>query len=247
MWRDKFRAAGLHLGLSLCIAAVLFTLFVKVWYPPPLLQASGGGRLMLTILAVDAVLGPLLTFAVYRRGKPGLRFDISFIAFAQMLALAYGLHIALQARPVFIAVLPMRATLVRANDLHHDPAVTHLDVPLWGPRYVAVRDPSSGQAKQQLLREVLAGEPDIDFRPFYYSELQPSLGEIAEGAATLQSLVDQYPHTKNYYEQWALKKGYRDLRHLRYLPMLTPGDEVEMILDPAKPAIVGIAEFPSSG
>lgn len=245
MLRDRFKAATIHLTLSLLVGGIVLALFTFIWYPPPLFAGTGGKGLFLTILAVDIVMGPLLTFAIYRKHKPGLKFDLSVIAVGQALALGYGLHVALEVRPAFIAVLPMRATLVRANDIVAEPPLSgDFHVPLWGPRFVAVVDDSTPAQKQDMLLRVLAGEPDIDFRPYFYRPLEENLPKIIAEAEPLARLIRQYPYTEGYYRRWAGKRGYRTLATLRYLPLVTPDRELELIFDASRKSIVGIADFP---
>ena len=104
------RAATLHLLISSLVVGVFVAVVVLVWYPPPLLQGAGGARLVLLVAAVDVVLGPLATLVVYRKGKPGLAFDLAVIGLLQAGALAYGVHTAWISRPAYLVLAPHRAT-----------------------------------------------------------------------------------------------------------------------------------------
>ncbi|NMM07850.1 hypothetical protein [Polaromonas sp.] len=66
---------------------------VKFFYPYPFIEISGGRQLFLLIVAVNVVLGPLLTFAVLSPGKVRqlLRRDLVMIGAVQIAALEYGL------------------------------------------------------------------------------------------------------------------------------------------------------------
>ena len=44
-WKNRFKAAGIHLGISLVIAALAATLVFVVWYPYPYGELSGGREL----------------------------------------------------------------------------------------------------------------------------------------------------------------------------------------------------------
>ena len=244
-WRDKLRAAGIHLAICVVIGAAILTLFLAVWYPRPLFGAMGSGRLLATILAVDLVLGPLLTFIVFRRGKPSLRFDLACIGVAQLLALGYGLHVAYAARPVYIAVLPNRASVVRANDVVAEPRPSspYDQPPHWGIRYVATLPPQDQAELQALLFRTLEGHADIDFRPAYYSNLARALPGIAAQAAPLLSADAQRAGAAAHYRHWAQARGLK-ADHLRYLPLTTPGDELRLVIDPRGPHIAGIATLP---
>jgi hypothetical protein len=169
---SRWRAAGLHLLLSAPVVVALCTLFLVFWYPGPLFMAAGAARLLATLLLLFLATGPLLTLLLYRKGKRGMRFDLWMIGVLQLASLLGGLYVAFQARPAYIALLPMRATLVRANELYPAavpgrPAAT---APLWGPRYMAVASPASDAEDQRLLAEIMEGLPDADYRPRSYRD-----------------------------------------------------------------------------
>ena len=99
MLHDKIRAFGLHALLSTFAATLGILVVFGLWYPPPLNTASGVTRIFLIVLAVDVVLGPLLTFVVFKRGKKTLKFDLAIIATLQIAALCYGMWTVAQGRP----------------------------------------------------------------------------------------------------------------------------------------------------
>ncbi len=98
---SRFKAAGIHLLLSIVVALVMLVLVFKVWYPGGYYQLLGVGSIYLMLMGVDVCLGPLLTFVVYKAGKKSLRFDLTAIALVQLSALLYGSYVVFNARPVF--------------------------------------------------------------------------------------------------------------------------------------------------
>ncbi len=86
----KLGAFGIHIGISTIIFLVLLSCIVFYWYPVPYFSADGGWQGIRLIFLIDVVLGPLLTLLVYKRGKPGLKFDMSLIALVQVAALSWG-------------------------------------------------------------------------------------------------------------------------------------------------------------
>lgn len=60
----RFRAAAIHFAICASVAVIMLALFWYVWYPSPLFEAVGGDEIFLMLLAVDVVLGPLLTLVV---------------------------------------------------------------------------------------------------------------------------------------------------------------------------------------
>ena len=68
-WAERLKAAGIHLGLSLVVALLAAGLVFGLWYPMPFREISGGRELFLLIVAVDVVIGPVITLAVFDRRK----------------------------------------------------------------------------------------------------------------------------------------------------------------------------------
>ena len=163
------RAAAVHLALSALVVGAVLALVISVWYPPPLLQGAGGMRLVLIMAAVDLVAGPLITLLIYKKGKPGLAFDLTVIAMLQASALAYGLHTTWVSRPAYLVLSPYRATLVAANEVY--PAALARTAPVWGAQPALAMAPDDPQERQALLLETLDGKPDIEFRPLYHRPL----------------------------------------------------------------------------
>lgn len=87
----RTKAVLIHLGLSSALALGVTSLLVFGWYPWPYFMALGGLMLVALIVGVDVVLGPLLTFIVFKPGKKSLKFDLTVIALVQAAALGYGL------------------------------------------------------------------------------------------------------------------------------------------------------------
>ena len=102
--KTRFRAAGVHLGLSALVALLAGAVVFGLWYPYPYRVISGGQSLFWLVVTVDLVLGPLLTWIVFDRRKPRAELvrDVSVIALLQLSALVYGLVSVYQARPVYL-------------------------------------------------------------------------------------------------------------------------------------------------
>lgn len=236
---SRWKAAAIHLTISATIAIAVLALFLLVWYPPPLFQADGGFRLLRTILIVDVVLGPLLTLVVFKSGKKGLKFDLWVIGSLQVLALLFGMQVAFQARPAWIAVMPHRATIIHANEVYRpEESKRYSHAPLWGPEPVGVREPESVEERNVLLDEFFAGIPDIDYRPSYYAPLAERMPWIIAEAEPLQQRI--YDSTSaDYYRGWLEKQGQSSAEGLYILPLLASVEELELVLDARDASIVG--------
>lgn len=191
---SRWKAAGIHLGLSILLAAATLALLFWVWYPGPLFTASGGDRLVLLLVGIDIVIGPLLTLIVFRSGKPGMRFDLSFIGVCQVAALLYGLHVISAARPVYVAFSVDRFVAVAANQLD-DADLAAAPEPYrgrsWtGPVWVAAVMPEDPQLQEDLMFSGLAGK-DLERFPQYYAPIEGHRDAIIAKLRPLETLRAQ--------------------------------------------------------
>ena len=190
---NRTRAAATHLAISATLIALVFLMIFFIWYPEPLFDYAGGRTLFLFLLAVDLVVGPLITFIIFVPGKRGLVFDLWVIGILQTAFLAYGVWSVAEARPVFIAFVKDRFELARANqtpdsvleDAHLD---RYLDFPWTGPRVVGVRFPTEADAKFNLLVSGLGGV-DIQSYPQYHVPYDAEVRkQVVARAAPLKKL-----------------------------------------------------------
>lgn len=94
----KLKASVTHLIISLFFVGILVGTVFYIWYPGPLLNISNVIEPIKVLVLVDIIVGPILTFVVYKKGKKSLKFDLSFIALVQILAYIYGANSIYQGR-----------------------------------------------------------------------------------------------------------------------------------------------------
>jgi hypothetical protein len=97
---NRWKASAIHLAMSLAVFLVLLGIIIVLWYPGILFSIDGGWSGLRIVMGVDVVLGPLLTLVVFKVGKPGLKFDLSCIAVAQIACMVAGMWIVYQERPL---------------------------------------------------------------------------------------------------------------------------------------------------
>ena len=117
--KNKFKAFAAHLGISLVIFIAILYVIIFHWYPPPFFTTDGGWQGIKIIAAVDLVLGPVLTFIVYKKGKASLKFDLSVIALIQTSALAWGLWVVHHERPYAAVFSEDYMITLLANDIEN--------------------------------------------------------------------------------------------------------------------------------
>ncbi len=233
--KERSLAAAVHLMASLVVAAFAATLVFLVWYPYPYRDLAGGRELFLLVMAVDVVCGPLLTLVLFNSSKPRaeLRRDLGLVVLIQLAALAYGLHVVSQARPMFLAQEIDRFKVVMAIDLDKSalnalPAALKPDL-LSGPLVVATREPKDSTERNKVMFESLEGGRDIAERPEFYLPY--------EGSNALKSLKHAKPMTE-FLKRWpeqteaaqnlaAFKKA--EIAQWQYLPVVGREDWVAVL------------------
>ena len=188
--QDKLRASAIHFLFSIVLALLCFAVVFFVLYPSPLAQATGVVFLFLLMLGVDVVLGPALTFIVYKKDKKTLKMDLMIIVLIQLSALLYGMYAMYQGRPVWIAFTADRFELVRANDV----IGKSLDYPLpvIRPKYIFVETkPQSPNEQLKIMLEEAQSNISVAQQPQYYRPILQAKTQIQQRALQLKEL-EQY-------------------------------------------------------
>ncbi len=101
-----------HLLTSILIALLLAYIVFMIWYPVPLPKATGITHIFLMMLIIDVILGPILTFIIYKKGKKTLKIDLAVIIILQLGAMLYGMYFVAQGRPSWLVQIEDRVILV---------------------------------------------------------------------------------------------------------------------------------------
>lgn len=197
-WKGRLRAALIHLGLSLVVAALAGLLVFLVWYPYPYREISGGRDLFLLVVAVDVIMGPLLTLTIFNLKKPRreLRRDLAVIGLLQLAALSYGLWTMAVARPVHLVFEIDRFRVVHAIDVPADllsqaPAgMRHL--PFTGPTLLSVREFRDSKESFDATMAALQGIA-LGARPDLWQSYAEAKSQITARAQPLAQLKTRFP------------------------------------------------------
>ena len=153
---SRFSAFAIHLGISFLIFLVLAYLVVFEWYPGIFFENDGGWRGMRIIIAVDLVLGPLLTLVVYKAGKPGLRTDLTLIGLLQVVCLAAGTWVVHSEKPLAVVYTEGRFTVMSADDYVADAGIAVPDLrhfPGDNPKWVMVQMPEDAATEHEVFSQ----------------------------------------------------------------------------------------------
>ena len=188
----RIKVFTIHLAISALIALAVIGLVFYIWYPAPLHTAVGVTQIFLILLAVDVVLGPLLTLLVYKVGKKTLVMDLTVIALLQLGALSYGLWTVAEGRPAWLVFAVDRFDLVRVLDIDErksDQADLKYRQPsLLGPQWVAALNPTNSDERNDILLESVLAGVDIAQRPNLYQPLDSQKKPIKKRLLELSDL-----------------------------------------------------------
>jgi hypothetical protein len=232
---SRWQASGIHLLISAAIAAATVLLMIKAWFPPPLFTAEGGNELLMILIAVDVVLGPLITLLIFRSGKPGLRFDLTVIGLMQTCALAYGCYVMAVSRPVFIVMAIDEFTVVRAYDLESADIAEarHPDyrsLPLTGPQLVAVELPKDTAALSKIVSEAVSSGKGLHRYPKYFVPYSEYRARALEKSRPLDLLRKGDPGLRERLDKRLAELG-RKPDSARYMPLYTRAGTGYALLD----------------
>jgi hypothetical protein len=231
---SRWKAAGIHLSISVVIGMIVGALLFGVWYPPPYFHAAGADALMLLLVGVDLTLGPLLTLVVFKSGKRGLKFDLALIGAMQLGALLYGLSVVLVSRPVFLIGVVDRFVLVAAHDidsadLAKAKAPEFRSLSWTGPRLAGTHTPGTWQERNKVLFSAMAGK-DLEAYPEYYVEYADAAAGLLKHAKPLGEL---HVHSAEEGEllDASVRKSGETGDHLVWLPIVARKEVLTMLLD----------------
>ncbi len=248
-WKDRLKASGIHLGLSLAVALLAAVLVFGLWYPYPYREISGGRELFLIVVLVDVILGPLITLAVFDRAKPWseLRRDLALVAFIQLSALGYGLWTVFVARPVHLVFEYDRFRVVHAVDVPSELlAKGPRDVaalPLTGPTLLSLRPFKDGKEKMDATMAALGGV-SLSARPDLWQPYAAATNDIRQAAKPVPELKARLASQAAAIDAAIASTG-RQAEALVYLPLVGRKSFWTVFLDPVTAEVLAFMPLDS--
>jgi hypothetical protein len=222
--RAASRAALIHLGLSTLVGLTTAAIVFGLWFPYPYRDVAGGQYLFMLLVSVDVVCGPLLTMVLFNplKSRRELTLDLSLIAIVQLAALAYGVHVISEARPVVVAFETDRLVAVAAVQV--DPAQLGEAPPefrklSWsGPVLVGTRDAKKdGETFHSVMQSLNGVEPSA--RPGWWQAYDKSRPQIQKRMKKLSELRVARPGAAQAAIDAAAAKAGLPVVELFYLPL----------------------------
>ena len=233
--KSRLCASVIHLSISLSIATLAALLVFGWWYPYPYRELSGGRELFILVVAVDVVLGPLITLVIFNTTKTRrhLAMDFTVIGLLQVAALTYGLWTVFVARPVHLVFEYHRMAVVHAIDVDSDllakapPSLQTL--PVTGPTVIALR-PFKNPAEQfDATTAALKGFP-LAARSDLWQAYEPARADVLKEAKPVAELRACFSHHAAQIDR-AIAATDKQVTDLRYLPLLSRKTAWTVLLD----------------
>lgn len=247
-WKHRLRASTIHLAISLLIASLAALLVFGWWYPYPYRELSGGRELFTLVVAVDVVLGPLITLVIFNTAKTRrhLAMDFAVIGLLQVAALSYGLWTVFVARPVHLVFEYSRMAVVHAVDIEPNtltqapPALQQL--PLRGPTLLSLRPLQGNEAIESVL-QATGGIPQAA-QPNLWQPYDAARADILRESRPAAQLQQRFPGHADVIDQAVARTG-RPVDALRYLPLLSHKTAWTVLIDAQSAQPVGFVALDS--
>jgi hypothetical protein len=233
LFKLKLKAWFKHLLISLLVLTPVFLVIFLLWFPQPFFQTQSVIQVVVVLIAVDLVLGPLLTFVVYRPQKKGLKFDLTVIVLVQLAAIAYGLWSIQSERPAYVVFAVDRYEVLAEKDVDFAAAgmSSFGDDDAERPVYAFAQLPM-GRAFQAFQDSVLiGGRPDLERRPEFWLTLAKGKAAIMASARPVSELMAQRPAAVGALQKAADRMGL-DPAELRFVPLVGKQRDFAALLDP---------------
>jgi hypothetical protein len=231
----RLRAFQFHLAVSFALAAIVCAVVFLVWYPNPYFRINGTMSVLAVLLGVDVILGPALTLYLFKPGKPGLMFDMVFIAVSQAIALGYGSYVIFQERPYFAVFAIDRFEIVALTevDVSSAPNPKIFDKPFIGPKLVFAPLPKSEERLQTLIDEVVfGGQADIERRPEFWEAYEDNVSNVVAALKDLSNLAARDERSSRSVDKLLASLG-RPADELGYVPVIGRNKSFAFVLDRA--------------
>jgi hypothetical protein len=235
--RSRARASATHFVFSVILAAACAALVYLLWYPNPLGSMSGVSDLFLLVLAVDVVLGPLVTLVVFNTRKPRAELvrDLAVVVLVQLGALGFGMWTVFAGRPVHGVFEYDRIRVVHANEIPEEfmgriPPGMHA-FPLTGPTLLALRPFKDNSEQTSATIAALYGT-HLSVRPELWMDYDKATPEILKAAKPVAALMAAHPAFAAPLQQ-TLADHHRSMDNTVYLPLASRAGFGTALLDAA--------------
>ncbi len=221
MFKEKLKASLIHLSISAFIIISFILVAFYIWYPSSYSELNGLGNILSLLIGVDLILGPMLTFVIFKKNKPSLKFDLTVIAMIQLAALSYGAIAVYKGHPVYVVFAGNRFELVSAADAKPENAqLNEFKVSTFGfPRVAYAKMPDDIQTRNDLLFS-----NDLEKHSEYYQPLNNNIDAIIKHSIEPAKLFT----TEEKREKLNSFLGNKNVNNFVFLPLV--GKEKDAVI-----------------
>lgn len=237
--KSRLKVSGLHLSTSAGVLLLVLGAIYFGWYRWPGWYLTGVVRLLPIIVAVDLVLGPLMTLIIANPNKSSrqLARDIACIAVVQLVALSYGAVTLWKGRPLYYTYSTGELTVTQRLDLQPQEIELARErnpefVPHWYslPRWAWAPLPKDPKASNAILFAVLHGGPDVNARPVYFKPWTQGLRDLRSRLQKVGDLRGFSPAQRQELAKRMQQYGL-DTNAADTMPMTGHGDSLLAVFD----------------
>lgn len=242
--KKRLRVFTWHLVISLFVISMITFVTLTWWIPKPYMSAEGGWLVLIIFTIIVIVVGPLLTLILYKPGKKGLLLDMILIGVFQIAVIVFGAYTIYSYRPVFLAFAVDRVVLVSKSDIDTSQLRTDVSAPSFNQKPVLVyaRLPESSAGKSQLLQEVMAGNPDLEFRAEYYEPIDTNLADIASHGIDLKRFSEKKSTVSKAINDFVAQHN-TTVEKCIFLPLIGKKKEILLVLNRNDAAVIGTVDM----
>lgn len=240
MIKERLRSVAWHAAFSLIILVGAFYFIFFVWYPRPLWRASEVVRISGLLALVQMILGPVLTFFLFKRDKRRFVFDVSIVFLIQLAAYAYGMTIVAQGRPAWLVFAVDDFEVVRPADLDSRSASqmrVEFVPSIWrGPSIVAAVYAEDKEVRFKQKQDELISGKKLVFEPEAYRV-------FATQSQRVQTKVRRLDELEEFNSKLAVDDARREWPiATSWLPLKGAHQDMAVLLD-KDAAVVAIADL----
>ncbi len=238
----KFRlhAFGLHLlGSALALTSVLGALYLG-WYYWPGWYLTNVKSAVVVMVAVDVVIGPLLTLIIANEKKPRreLARDVAIIVALQLIAFGYGGTQLWNGRPLYYTYSEGVLEIVQAYDI--DAAQVDLGrqqkpdlAPHWysRPKWIWAPLPTDPDEANKIVQGTITGGADVIAMPRYYQPWSQGLTDLRTRLKNVDGVSYFYGPDKKKLAAKLQAMGI-DPAQARFMPLTGRGGTLLAVFNP---------------
>lgn len=231
----RLTAASLHFSISIIIVSFIFLLLIKVWYPEPYFNDSGGWQGIKIVAGIDVVLGPLMTLIVFNPQKRTceLTIDIGIIAAMQVAALLWGVYTMHNQRPVAVVFWEDSFLTVPAQALNEQGyALEKLgDLSDAHPPFVYAANPVNLADLMKMRDLILKQHLPPHHQTWLYRPLKEHFSEIKPKQLNIDGVIAKHPYVKNQLSLMLEKQHIGNIHDVLYFLLQSKYSDSVLIFD----------------